>query len=170
MAQTNIIPGTIYVTTGTVKEDVITHTANETVEIWSDKIDYDYQNAVGGIPIPIPKGRRDDKEVETRARDLKIITISLTVNGGLNDDESESATKKRNNLLTLAKTKGGLKLLWGPSGNYRTIFGDTNTDKVFITKMTFTETSGVQGNAVTGDPQPFRKIGIIINFLIGKDI
>lgn len=170
MATTTIIPGTIYVTTGTINGDTITHTANEAVEIWSDKIDYDYQNAVGGIPIPIPKGRRGDKDVETRARDLKIITISVTVNGGLNDDESESATTKRNNLLTMAKAKGGLKLLWGPSGNYRTIFGETEIDKAFITKMTFTETSGIQGDTVTGNPQPFRKIGIIINFLIGKDI
>ena len=170
MATTNIIPGTIYVTTGTVSGNVITHTANEAVEIWSDKIDYDYQNTVAGLPIAISKGLRKTKDVETRAIDLKIVIISVTVNGGLNDDEGESATIKRNNLLTMAKTKGGLKLLWGLSGNYRTIFGNTAIDKVFITKMTFTETSGIQGEAVTGDPQPFRKIGIIINFLIGKDI
>lgn len=170
MATTNIIPGTIYVTTGTISGDVITHDANKAVEIWADKIDYDYQNTIGAIPIPVSKGKRGTKDVETRARDLKIVIISLTVNGSLADDSSESANTKRDNLLSMAKTEGGMKLLWGPSGNYRTIFGNTSTDKVFITKMAFTETSGTQGEAVASDPQPFRKIDIIINFLIGKDI
>ena len=173
MVDTNIIEGCIYITTGNVKSsdtNVIESSANETVEIWSDKIDYDYQNTVAGIPITVSKGLRGTKDVETRAIDLKLVIISLSVNGQLADDTSESANTKRNNLLTLAKTKGGLRVLWGLNGNYRTIFGNTNTDKAFITKMTFTETTGIQGDAVTGDPQPFRKIGIIINFLIGKDI
>ncbi len=174
MATTPIIPGNVYVTTGSISGDTITHSDNKAVEIWSDKIDYDYQNEVGNIPIPIPKGSRTSKSAQTRARDLKLITVALTVAGHLADDGDDatlgSANAKRNNLIDMMNNEGGLKVVWGPDGNFRTLFGDTETNKAFITKMTFTETSGHQGEGGTSDPEPERKIDITISFIIGKDL
>ena len=170
MATTTIIPGNFYVTTGTVSGNTITHDATKAVEIHSAKIDYDVANAVSNLPIPISKGNRGTTTPFERVIDLKRINKVVTVQGKLADDTAESGNTKRNNLITMLEDDGGVTIVWGPSGNYRTIFGDTANDKAFFTKIGFTETSGTYGEAVVGDPQPFRKIDVQVQFIMGKDL
>ena len=51
MATTTIISGNVYVTTGTVSGNTITHDTNKAVEIFSARIEYNYVNAIGGMVI-----------------------------------------------------------------------------------------------------------------------
>ena len=171
MATTTIENGNVYLTNGTVSGNTITHNTNEAVEIFSAKIDYDSNNELQSEPIPLSKGNRGVKTVHERVIDLKRFKKAITVQGLLVDEASESATAKRNNIISLAENKGGLRLVWGTDGNYRTIFGDSNTDKVFIQKFKFTETTGYYGDVdVTAESPPERKIDIQLILVIGKDL
>ncbi len=196
MATTTITDGNIYVFIGTVSTNIITHNANELVKIHSTKIDYSYDNPIVFLPIPVSKGGRGVNTLLTRAIDLKRVKEVISVQGFLDDESGESATTKRDNLLTLGKsadwgstkpdnTTGGstdgsfarntsLAVLWGTSGNYRTYWRPNDNAKInsgaFILKMMFTETSGIVGENVSGDSQPERNIAIQIQLVRGKDM
>ena len=163
--------GNVYFTTGTVSGNTII--GGTTVRIRSTKLDHNYDNTIAVIPIPLSKGNRDSKTPFSRAIDLKRIKEAITVQGFLEDESGESSVTKKNNLLTIGKTGGALTLVWGQSP-YQTIFtadGDPEINTgVFINKMTFTETVGIMGDLVTGNPQPERNIGIQIQVIRGKDI
>ena len=58
MATKTIINGAVYITTGSVSGNTITHDANKLVEIWSAKIEYDYNNELKNPPIPVSKVNR----------------------------------------------------------------------------------------------------------------
>lgn len=172
----DITDGNIYVTTGTVSENTIS--SGTTVKIHATKIDYNYDNPVSVIPIPVSKGNtnalKDLKEDPfPRVIDLKLVKESVTVQGMLDDEASESANTKRNNLLDMGKRERGLTLVWG-RGNYQTIWRPESNPKkgtgVFLTKIGFTETVGIFGDVVSGDAQPERNIAIIIVFTRGKDL
>jgi len=172
MATTTIIPGNVYVTTGTISGDVITHTSKNLVKIHSSRIEYSYINNL--INPGVFKDPGDRTEVLGRIIiDLKDIKKVITVTGFLDDEPAVSGNTKRNNLLDMGENQGELTLVWG-TGNYRTIFipkHNLNPPQfgVFILKQLFTESAGIAGSAVSGDPQPLRKINVVAAFLVGED-
>jgi len=139
------------------------------VEIWSPKIEYDLDNQLINIPIPVGKDSVGTKTPYSRVIDLKRIGRAISVQGSLNDDADESATTKRNNLISLLEDKKGLSAIWGSfRSNYLTQFGYSSITKIFINKIKFTETAGIYGEAVEGNPQPFRKIDVQLQLISGK--
>ena len=173
MATTAVIPGCFYICTisGTsINVDTITHNPKGAVEIFSAKIELDLTNPIGVIPISISGGNVGEKVPMSLIMDLKRIKKTINVQGVLADDAAESGTAKRDNIISIMENTKGFMVLWGPSGNYRTIFGNVGDIKVYFDKMKFTETSGNYGEAVTGDAQPFRKIDVQLQFTIGKGV
>ena len=166
MATTTIRDGNVYVTTGTISGNTITHDTNKAVEIFSARIEYSYINDIAGIMF---KSRGNtDTNVPRRIRDLKKITKVITVTGILDDETSLRGITKRQNLLNMGEFERGLTLVWG-RGNYRTLLDasadiasddlDATTGGVFVLKMRFRETAGIYGTLVsTSDPQPSYKI------------
>ena len=168
----SIDAGSIYVTNST-NVTTTTITDGTIVRIAATKLDYNYDNQIGAIPIPVSPGNREDKVPFSRAIDLKRIAEAITVQGFLEDESGESAITKRNNLITLGKTGGALTLVWGLSP-YQTVWksdadAETNTG-VFINKMTFTETVGIIGEGVSVNPQPERNIAVQLQVIRGKDL
>ena len=164
---TTIVPGNVYVTTGSVSGNTITHDANKAVEIFSARVEYNYINKIGGFGFK-SKGNIDDDKPR-RIRDMKQIQKVITITGLLDDETSLKAITKRNNLLNLGEFERALTLVWG-IGNYRTIFLPSADKGVFILKMRFRETAGIYGEPVIADPQPMTKHDIEIQFITGKDI
>jgi len=163
--------GDVYITSGSVSGNIIT--GGTTVRIDTTKIDYNYDNQIAALPIPVPKGERGSVTPFARAIDLKRINEAITVQGFLSDEAAASPTTKRDNLLTLGKLSGVLTIVWGQSPN-RTIWTanvdpETNTG-MFINKMTFTETTGKLGEKVSGNPTRESNIGVQIQVIRGKDL
>lgn len=182
MPTKTIIPGNLYIFNATIEEfdptligtasvsgTVITY-PDKLVEIHSFKIEEDYQNNLSIIPIPSSKGNRGQIP-ESRIVDLKRITETISGQGALEDEPSESATVKKENLKLMGKNNGELTLVWG-TGVHQTLWRpNTNREHgVFINKMKFIETAGTYGESVTTNPPPFRKIDIQIQLVRGKDI
>ncbi len=173
MATKPIVNGVIYITTGTVSGNVITYETNKLVEIWSAKIEYDYNNELISIPITVSKGNRGDITPFVRMIDLKRINEVITVQGSLEDEDSESAKDKRNNLLTMGKEDGALTVVWNEdSNNEQTLWTpDTSNNNYggFINKIKFTETAGKLSESKV-DTTPERKIDVNIQLIRGKDL
>ncbi len=179
MVTTQIINGNVYVaslsdnqgaSTGSIGDDTIENVANKTVEIHSARIEYTYLNELKDRTFK--SGGETDDTKPIRVTDLKRIRKVIIVTGVLVDDESESATIKRDNLLTMGEFNRALSLVWG-NGNYRTLFTPNLVNDqfgVFIAKQIFKETAGLIGANVLNDPQPFRKINIEMQFIVGLDI
>ena len=166
--------GNIYVNSGgSISGNTIS--GGTTVKIQTTSTEYSLNNNISVIPIPVAPKKRDgsDNKLYARVIDLKRITETLTVSGYLEDENTERAITKRNNLLNFAKTKGELIVVWGQS-NYQTIFKtdvDNNLFGMFIQKASFKESGGlVSEGDFTGDPAPERNIGVTIAFVRGKDI
>ncbi len=168
--------GNVYITTGTVSGNNIT--GGITVKIAATKLDYNYDNQITAIPIPLSTGNREefddaDEEPFARAIDLKRINEAITVQGFLEDETSETAITKRNNLLNMGKVKGALTIVWGQSP-YQTLWRPETNPKegngIFINKMTFTETVGIIGESVSVNPQPERNIAVQLQVIRGKDL
>lgn len=171
MATTTVLAGHVYVTTGTVSGNTITHDTNKAVEIFAPLIEYSYLDNIQSYNFK-SSGNTDATKPRkiVNIKDIKKV-INLK-NAVLTDDTGESATVKRDNLLNMGEFDRELTLLWGLSGNYRTIFNpDHGNNKfgVFILKQTFRETGGGANVKVSSDPQPFRKIFVDIQFIIGQD-
>jgi len=174
--------GNIYLTSATKPEvasngllngpPVTTITGGTTVQIQVTKIDYNYDNPVSVIPIPVSVGNREETESYSRAIDIKRSKESIAVQGFLIDETDSRAIDKKNNLITLAKDKGGLTAVWG-IGNYQTLWTpNVEPYGVFILKMMITETSGLisNGGGFTGDPPPERTLAIQMTLVRGKDM
>lgn len=183
MATTAIVNGHVYITTGTVSGNDITHNTNELVDIWFTKLDYNYDNSIT-LKIPnISVGNTGD-EKPTKIKDLKRIIEALNVAGYLIDEDGNSAKTKRNNLLRLASSrnledatkKRALLVVWGTNiaADEQTILNPSDTlGGVFIQKIMFSETGGYVGEAVstTADVNPpERQIQIQLQLVRGKDI
>ena len=180
MATTIIVDGSVYVAAlhdknGTltppnagVSGNTITHDTNKAVEIFSARIEYNYINDIGGFGF---KSRGDTPTDKPRKIiDQKKIQKVITITGILDDESDLRAITKRNNLLNIAENERALTLVWGISGNYRTIFDPSDDKGVFILKIRFRETAGIYGVPVSADPQPLTKHNIEIQFITGKDI
>jgi hypothetical protein len=109
LVTTTIDAGNIYIcdldwdsNPNAISGNTITHDANKVVKIDTTKIDFNFDNAVTVIPIPVSKGNRTSKTAYARAIDLKRIKEVVSVQGFLADESGESAITKRNNLLTMA--------------------------------------------------------------------
>lgn len=190
MPQKTIVNGSLYIFnateeqfnngTASISSTTITY-PDKLVEIHSTTIDYDYTNDLKLLPNIQSKKIRGEIPPETRIIDLKRINEIISVRGALEDEESESATTKKNNLLAMGKhfglsseigKFGELTIVWG-TGNYQTVWRPNSSQRehgVFISKMKFIETAGIYGDNVTADPQPERKIDIQIQLIKGKDI
>ena len=164
---TTIVNGNVYVTTGSVSENTITHDPDKAVEIFSARIEYNYVNAIGGFGFK-SKGNVD-VDTPRKIRDMKKIQKVITVTGILDDETTLRSITKRNNLLNMGEFERALTLVWG-TGNYQTIFKPSENKGVFILKMRFRETAGIYGQNFAADPQPMIKRDIEIQFITGKDI
>lgn len=161
--------GSIYITDGSVSGNTISGDS-VTVRIDSTKVDYNYDNPVTQIPIPVSSGSRSSKTPYSRAIDLKRIKEVISVQGILADEETKRAITKRDDLLLVGKRGDELTIVWG-QGNYRTIFERGALPYgVFINKMMFTETVGIVGEGKAGDAPPERNIAIQIQLVRGKDL
>ena len=174
MVSTTITDGNVYLFDGVVSSDnIIEANANEAVTIHAAKIDYDIQNEIGSYKKLVSRGDVGTKEPENKVRDTKKIEKVISVQGYLADEASESATQKRNNIISLMENKGALGLVWGTyglSGRYQTLF-NTSTKKVSVSKVKFTETAGMYADEdVTVESPPERKIDIQIQFVVGSSI
>ena len=180
MAIIDLDAGNVYITDSRLitDMDITTNSSQKVVKIASTKLDYNYDNQIGVIPILVSSGRRGelkdaDQEPFARAIDLKRIAEAITVQGFLEDESGESAITKRDNLLTIAKTGGALSIVWG-IGPYQTVWKTETNAKdgtgIFISKMTFTETVGIIGEGVSVNPQPERNIAVQLQVIRGKDL
>ena len=164
----SIDTGNLYITSGSVTGNTIT--GGTTVQIQTTKNDYNYNNALQKVPIPVSKGNRTTTTPYGRTIDIKRIDEAISIQGFLIEEPTSRAIDKRNDLITLGKTGDALTLVWG-QGNYQTIWKpDTSPYGVFIQKMMITETAGQAGIAYTGDPPPERSLAIQITFVRGKDM
>ena len=172
--------GNIYITNST-NVSTTDITGGKTVKIRTTKLDYNYDNPILVIPIPLSFGDRKDaedneeggKEPFARGVDLKRITEAITVQGFLEDESDSSAITKRNDMLILGKNKGALTIVWGLDP-YQTVWKPTSSAEentgVFITKITFTETVGIIGEPIPTNPQPERNIAVQFQVVRGKDL
>lgn len=177
MPTTDIIDGNVYITTGSVSGNTITHDTNKLVKIHSSKIEYNYINEIKIRPLPETKGTRGE-EPETQIMDIKNITESITVTGVLDDEATDSSFTKKQNLVEMGKKNGELTLVCGTTP-YQTLWKPDSANKkhgVFIQKMSIPETAGIVGEAVTTDPsggstaQAETNRAITIILVRGKDI
>ena len=181
MPTKEIINGNLYIfvsiandgsSIGSINGNTITYTTDKLVEIWSAKIEYDYQDQLITIPIPISKGNRGDTPYN-RIIDLKRINEVISVEGGLEDEDDESAKDKRNNLLTMGKEHGVLTVVWNETENgEQTLWSQdpqNNNYGAFINKMKFTEISGKLSESKT-ETTPERKLNVNIQLFRGKDM
>lgn len=176
LVDTTILDGNVYITNGSVNGNTITHDSDRMVMIHSTKIDYNYDNQIQVIPPVTTFGERSESDVVTQTIpplviDLKRYTESIAIQGYLEDEPSESATTKRENLLTLAKNFRKLTVVWGITP-YQTLWKPDAPNSlfgVFIQKMMFSETAGIVGEAVTASPQPERNIAVQIQLIRGQD-
>lgn len=183
MVNTTIVDGHLYITTGTVSSNTISHNSGELIDIWASKIDYNYDNPIQLIPSFISKGNSGD-EKPTKSIDLKRITESLNISGYLIDESGETAKTKRNNLLKLASLRGlddarnkrVLTVVWGTTNatDEQTIWTkNSNLGGAFIQKIMFSESAGYVGEVVnvTADSNPpERRIAVTIQLIRGRDI
>lgn len=175
----NILDGFLYITTGTVKSnDTIDHVTNKAVEIFSEKIEYDYQNQSPIRPIPLSGGLIGTKEEGGKEpfainTGIKQIVEVISVQGFLTDGGSVSAKDKRNNLLSMAKNNRELTIVWGTIANGDQTLWKRDVDNqqfgISITKMKFTETAGKYSESST-ETTPLRKIDIQFQLTRAKDI
>lgn len=172
---TTIVSGNVYITTSTVSGSTINNSvASQVVAIHANPIEQDYNNALRVRPISQPKGKRDQEPI-TQIIDLKNITESLLIRGYLIDEDGESATTKKNNLINMGKTGGELTIVWN-TGNYQTLWTPNSNARlhgVFIQTIKHTELPGSVGEAVstTADINPpERKIAIQLRVIRGKDM
>ena len=168
--------GNIYITSGDTDESVsgtppaTNITGGTTVQIQTTKIDYNYLSKV--TVLPIPKSKQSRGEIPyARAIDLKMVNDAISVQGFLIEESDSRAIDKRNNLITLGKTEGGLTVVWG-QGNYQTLWkAGVIPYGGFIQKVMFTETAGLIADiGYTGDPPPERSMAIQITLVRGKDM
>jgi len=168
MAETTIVDGSVYITTGSVSGNTITHDANKIVEIYSAVIEFGYINKIGDISFKGKNDRPDD--LPPLIQDLKKIQKVITVTGVLDDEANLRSITKRNNLINMGEFDDALTLVWGIDGSYRTLFSPTDNKGVFILKINFKETAGIIGVNVTGDSQPMTKREVTAQFITGQDI
>lgn len=175
--ETSIVDGNIYITTGSVSGNTITHDTNKLVKIHSSKIEYNFVNEIKIRPLPETKGTTGE-ETETQIVDIKLITESITITGVLDDEAAESSFTKEQNLIAFGKYDRELTVVWGTTP-YQTLWKPDNDNKkhgVFIQKMSIPETAGIIGEAVTTDPsggstaQAETNRAITIILVRGKDI
>lgn len=159
--------GNVYITTGSISGNTIT--GGTTVKIHSTKIDYNLDNAIIAIAIPVSKGNRGETPY-ARIVDLKRIKELIAVQGFLIEETPTRAITKRNNLIALSKTGNALSVVWG-QGNYQTVWKPgTSPYGIFIQKFQITEVAGQIGEGFTGDPPPERSLAINITLIRGKDM
>ena len=103
MATTTILNGFVYITTGTVNiNDTIDHDTDKAVEIFNEKLDYDYNNQAPIRPIALSGGTIGEEEPFALNTGIKQVIEVLSVQGFLIDGNSgNSAKDKRNNLRYL---------------------------------------------------------------------
>lgn len=179
MAATTLDAGNIYITDAPSSEITTTqiNTGYTVIKIETQKIDYNYNNPVVKIAIPVSGGNRATKTAHSFIIDLKRIGEAISVQGFLADESTERAFTKRENLITLGKTKGELSVIWGLT-NHQTAFKAKESAVlrgVFIEKMMFTETPGFVGESLTADVSANecaseRNIAIQITLVRGKDV
>ncbi len=175
MATKTIVAGCFYICEGNVTVTSTDITADTIVEIFSSKIERDYDDALVEIPAILTKGQRPEasaKKDEPVARivDLKRIKEAISVQGALEDESGETARVKQKNLLDLAKRKGTLTVVWGTPTADQTVWKPETDPKdgtgIFIRKMKFTETAGIYGDTSL----VLRKIDIQLQVVRGKDM
>ena len=181
MASITINAGDMYVTNGSVSGNTLTTTGSEiVVRIDSTKIDYQIDNTLVSIAVPVSAGNRGSKTPYSRAIDLKRLKETVTVQGVLSDESGESAITKRNNINSLLKNGNALTIVWAKNyatNEYQTLFTPNSDPEVntgvAIISVGYTETVGLVGEAVGGatDQEPPEKnIAINISFVRGKDL
>jgi hypothetical protein len=174
--------GNVYITDGTVSGNTISVSGNQkVVKIDATKIDYNLNNAVTVIPIPISRGNRGNTPY-SRVIDLKRIKEVISIQGFLPNEPNESDITKRNNLIYLAQKGGELTVVWGKdysTNKYQTLMRpppsgtDQNLRGVFIMKLMFTETAGYMGEEVggaTNEEPSERNISVQVQLVRGKDM
>ena len=183
--------GNCYITDGSINDakTIITTTGSQiVVQINpSTKTDYIYDNNITNVPIPNSRGSRN-KIPLNRIIDLKRVKETITIQGFLSDEQIDtdnngtrdtfiSAENRQRDLLTLAKHRGELTLVYGNKfsvENYQTLWEKDSSEKgCFIMKMQFTTTTGKIGldmGATSGQFPPERNIGINITLIRGMDM
>lgn len=159
IAGKTILDGNFYISDGTT-----------VVEIFSSKIDYNYDDALTEIPIAVSFGERSEGEDYTRIVDLKRIKEGLAVQGVLEDETSETAKVKMNNLIEILAKKGGeLTCVFG-TGLDQTLWQKETDPKVgtgvFVKKIMVTQTAGIYGDTSLFN----RKLDVTIQLVRGKDM
>ncbi len=173
MVDTTIDAGNLYISNGNLKSSntiIKTTGTQKVVKIETTKLDYNYDNPVTVLPIPVSGGNRLSNTAHSRVLDLKIIKEVISIQGFLADEETERAITKRDNLIFLGRTGNGLLIVYG-RGNYQTLWlPGTLPYGGFILKAMFTETAGIVGEGKAGDAPPEKNIAIQIQLVRGKDL
>tara|TARA_Y100000310_G_scaffold190777_1_gene190771 strand:+ start:1820 stop:2353 length:534 start_codon:yes stop_codon:yes gene_type:complete len=170
--ETTIEDGNLYITTGSVSGNTITHDANKAVEIFAAKIEYDYQNTSPVRPIALSGGKVGLQDPIAMNTGVKMVVEVATGQGILIDDGDSTAVQKRDNLLTMAKLHKELVVVWGTTQSGQTLWKRDNDNKRYgagITKIKFTQTAGKYGET-TGDTTGERKIDVQIQLTRAKDV
>ena len=144
----------MYITTGTVSGNTITHDSNKCVKIHTTKGDENYDNQANVIPIPVAPNLVGTTNPFSKVVDTKKITEAFGVQGELDNEAADSSFQKRVNLISMLKNNKELtfvtgttpyQILWTPNAA-------NNGNGVSIVKMQFTHTAGYVGDEVTTDP------------------
>ena len=138
------------------------------VEIHSASIEPLITNNMITLPLPNLDGTTPMAQVV----DIKRILETIQVSGFLEDESSEAAITKRNNLWYMIKYSDELIAVWG-IGNYQTAFIPNNpTDKdrgIFIQQISIPESTGKIGDLdVSTDPAPEKKYEVKMSLVRGK--
>lgn len=171
---TTIEEGNLYVTTGTISGNTITHNSGKCVEIFSANIEYDYQNEEAIRSLPVSGGQVGTKEPVAFSTGIKMILEVISSDGALLDDDDSTGIQKRDYLLDMAKKEKELKIVFGTTQGGQTIWqrsgsGDSEVFGAAIVKMKFRQTAGKRDNTTSGTPY-FKKYDINIQLKRAKNI
>jgi hypothetical protein len=166
MATTTIVDGYVYVTTGTVSTNTITHTdVIDCVDIAvGGNIKHDIGKQSKSTPIPVPRGSWGSKLPINYIIDLKTFSQVITINGSFISDTTNTAKTKKDRFLYIVgasttNLRGGtFTIVWGTG---------TNREQytVNMTKCTIDEDS-----AISTDSSGNRtRMPVMAQFMVGTD-
>jgi hypothetical protein len=166
MVTTTIVDGFVYVTTGTVASNTITHdTTSDCVDITvGGSIKHDLAKQFKNQLIPVPRGSWTVKAPTNYILDMKTIVQTITVNGSFYSDGTTNAKTKKSRFLYIigadtTNLRGGVfTIVWG-TGNNREQY------TVNATKATIDEDAAIITNS-SGDRD---RLPIMAQFMVGSD-
>jgi len=167
--------GNVYVFVGSIDaSDVITGTNddNDIVQISTVSVKHNFQKQITSLDIPVSfinQVRNGGSSTPlTYLIDLLRIKRLITVDGWLDDEASQSALTKKNNIINLCQRGGNVQVVWGQNSTSTRQLYSGNFDKFEVAEVPDMHSSdlGQTGFITTSLKRGFK---IVFSLHIGTD-